>query len=412
MNKIYDSIDQIRYQFQILKLAKKINGQPLTYLDNAATSQKPKIVLDSIVDYYSRLNCNIHRGKYELSQKTSELFDNCRNIIASQINAESNQTIFTSGTTHSLNFIADIYRKTLKRGDVILVSEMEHHSNIIPFQMACKATGADLLPIPITDSGDINMLEYQKLLAKYGKKIKLVSVAHISNVLGTLNMVKKIIDYAHAYEIPVCIDAAQSIAHCKIDVKYLDCDFFVYSGHKAYAPLGIGVLYMKDKFATTIEPYQFGGGMISAVSFAKSEWSTIPERFEAGTQNIEGVIALSVAFEFINKIGIVNIYNYEGKLTDYCVEQLKLIPSVTVIGNPLKRTGIVPFTVTNYKPDEICETLSAYNICVRSGYLCAHPLMKRLNLTDGGVVRISFSVFNTFGEIDKLCQVLKNLKVK
>lgn len=416
MNKIFQQINLIRGEFPILKnvfkptLANNMQSFPLVYFDNGATTQKPQSVIDSINAYYSKYNSNIHRGKHSLSDHASQLYDNARTIVANQINAHPKNIIFTKGTTESLNLVAFAFaNQFVKKDDVVMVSEMEHHSNFIPFQVACSSIGAKLVVIPITDKGDIDMVEYQNLIKKYNNKIKLISVCHISNVLGTINPIKEIIDIAHKYNIAVCIDAAQSIAHSKINVTELDCDFLAFSGHKAYAPTGIGVLFAKEKYQLAMQPYQFGGGMIKTVSLKENVWAEIPDKFEAGTPNIEGAIALGIAFNFINRVNVVNIYNYEKYLTDYTISYLRKIPHIKIIGEPEQRASIVSYTVDGYDPADICSILNLNGIAVRTGYLCAIPLMERLKL-EKGVVRVSFAVYNTENEIKKMIYILSKLK--
>jgi cysteine desulfurase/selenocysteine lyase len=407
-NKIFQTIQAIRNDFPILKTT--IKKQPLIYFDNGATTQKPNIVINEIVEYYTRYNANIHRGKYALSQKASSEYDLAKDTVAKYINCDFEEVIFTKGTTESLNFVACAYGKQFfEKGDVVLVSEMEHHSNMIPFQVICKMKGAKLIPITIDDKGDIDLAKYEELIKKYGKKIKLISVCHVSNALGTINPIKKLIETAHASNIPVCIDAAQSIAHCKIDVKYLDCDFLAFSGHKMYAPTGIGCLYAKKKILEAMQPYQFGGGMIKQVSFEATTWADLPEKFEAGTPNIEGAIGMMSAINYIKSIGIVNIYNYEKYLTDYCFNAMSKMAHVKVVGNPLQRASLISFNVDGYTADEICEIMNSYAISVRSGYLCTIPLMQKLQLKDG-VARVSFGVYNTIEEVEFFLHIINSLK--
>lgn len=410
MNKIYQQINYIRKEFPILRTT--VNKQQIVYFDNAATTQKPQSVIDSISTFYTRYNANVHRGKHALSMKATEIYDWSRKTVADYLNAGKNNIIFTKGTTDSLNLVAFSYcMQFVKRNDIVLITEMEHHSNMLPFQVVCKKVGATLIPIPITDKCDIDLVKYAELLKKHGKRIKLVSVCHVSNAVGTVNPIKEIIDSAHKYDIPVCIDAAQSIGHCKIDVNYLDCDFLAFSGHKCYAPTGIGVLFAKEKYLLAMQPYQFGGGMIKggeikAVTFDSATWADIPEKFEAGTPNIEGAISLGVALDnFIRRIGIVNIFNYEKHLLDYCVAGMRKIPQVKIVGEPEQRAGLVSFTIDNVKNETVCVTLNQYGIATRNGFLCTIPLMHKLNLQDG-VTRVSFAIYNTQQEIDRLLDVL------
>jgi len=407
LNKIALDLVSIRKQFPILD--QKINGKPLIYFDNGATTQKPKQVIDKITEYYSSYNSNIHRGVHTLSQKATTAYDEARAYVANFINAKkTSEVIFTKGTTESVNFVATCFgKKFISKGDEIVVSEMEHHSNILPWQELCNSTGAVLKVIPVTEEGKLDYVAFEKLL---NPKTKLISVTHVSNTLGTVNDVKRIIDFAHSMNIPVMLDGAQAIPHLKVDVQDLDADFYCFSGHKVYAPTGIGILYAKEKWLNQFDAYQPGGGSIKTVSFAKTEYADAPHKFEAGTPNIEGAIALAEALRYVNEIGISTIANHEHELLIYATEKLLQINELKIFGTAPCKAGVISFNVGNIHPFDIGTLLDKQGIAVRTGHHCTQPLMARYGIQ--GTVRMSFAIYNTKQEIDVFIEALnKTLKM-
>ncbi|MFA6925118.1 MAG: cysteine desulfurase [Bacteroidales bacterium] len=399
-------IKKIRADFPILKQI--IYNKPLIYFDNAATTQKSLSVIESISEYYKTINSNIHRGVHHLSILATNQYEETREIIQKFINAKSkNEIIFTRGTTESINLIANTFAKRfINKNDEVIISTMEHHSNIVPWQMACEEKEAKLKVIPINESGEIIFGEFEKLL---NKKTKIIAITHISNVLGTINPIKKIIEKAHNFNIPVLIDGAQSAAHTKIDVQELDCDFFCFSGHKMYGPTGIGVLYGKEKLLDELPPYQGGGDMIDKVTFEKTTYNKIPLKFEAGTQNIADAIGLKSAIEYINKIGIENIFRYEKEILDYATKKLLEIEGLKIFGTSKNKTSVISFLVGNIKPDDAGEIIDKFGIAVRTGHHCAQPLMDWYKIP--GTVRASFAFYNTKEEIDMLAKAIHRVKV-
>ncbi|HAP01595.1 MAG TPA: cysteine desulfurase CsdA [Bacteroidetes bacterium] len=401
--KIID-VEQIRSQFPILN--RKVNGQPLVYLDNAATTQKPQAVLDAIQKYYSEINANIHRGVHTLSQEATDAYEYSRKTIADFINAKSSEIIFTRGTTESINLVASCFgKKFVNAGDEILVTEMEHHSNIVPWQLMCEERKAVLKVIPVTDSGELMLDELTKLLSS---KTKLLALTHVSNTLGTVNDVKEIISLAHKNGTAILIDGAQAIAHTQVDVQELDCDFYCFSGHKMYGPTGIGILFGKEKFLNEFPPYQGGGGMIKEVSFAKTTYADSPMKFEAGTPNIEGGIVLGEAVKWMKNVGVKNIAEHEHELLHYAIAQLKTIDGVRIIGEAKNHASAVSFLVGTNHPYDTGVILDKLGIAVRTGHHCNQPLMKRFNIP--GTVRASFAVYNANEEVDKLIEGVKRAK--
>ena len=392
-------VNKIREDFPILK--RKINGKPLIYFDNAATSQKPQYVIDSIDNYYKNLNSNVHRGVHTLSEEATNEYESARESIRKYINAESSsEIIFVRGTTEAINLVASSFgSEFINEGDEIIISAIEHHSNIVPWQMLCERKNAKLKVIPVNDKGELLIEEYKKL---FTDKTKLVSVVHISNALGTLNPVKEMIQFAHSYEVPVMIDGAQSIQHFKIDVKELDADFFAFSGHKVFAPTGIGVLYGKESLLNKMPPYHGGGEMIKSVSFEKTTYNDLPYKFEAGTPNIEGPIALKAAFEYIENIGLGKIEHYEDELLEYANKRLSEIDNIRFIGTAKEKKSVVSFLCGNIHPYDTGTILNNLGIAVRTGHHCAEPVMKRFNIP--GTVRASFAFYNTKEEIDFLIE--------
>ena len=403
-------IESIRKDFPIL--SRSINGKPLIYFDNAATVQKPQQVIDSLVNYYKFHNANIHRGVHTLSQEATTEYENARVTVQKHINAASpNSIIFTRGTTESINLVAHCLghlpstfgeRLGVRPGDEIIVSEMEHHSNILPWQQLCEEKGAILNVIPLNDNGELLIEEYKKLL---NKNTKIVAITHVSNTLGTVNPIKEIIRLAHDKNIPVLVDGAQAIAHTAVDVQDLDADFYCFSGHKVYAPTGIGVLYGKEEWLNKFPPYQTGGGTIKTVTFAKTEYADSPLKFEAGTPNIEGAIGLATAFDYINNLGINNISAYENELLHYATKELEKIEEVRIIGTASDKAGVISIEVINTHPFDIGTLLDQLGIAVRTGHHCTQPLMTRYGIQ--GTVRISFAFYNTKEEIDTLIIGLK-----
>lgn len=393
---------ELRDRFPILQ--RKVNGKPLIYLDNAATSQKPESVINAITDYYRNYNSNIHRGVYSISVEASEAYDNSRDIARNFINAkDSREIIFTRGTTESINLVAYSYgRQNVNEGDEVLISAMEHHANIVPWQVLCDEKKAKLKIIPINDDGELMIDEYKKML---NERVKIVSVCHISNTLGTINPVKEIIALAHEKNIPVLIDGAQAVHHTKVDVKDIDADFYVFSSHKMYGPMGNGVLYGKAEFLEKMPPYQTGGDMISSVSFEHTAYNEIPVKFEAGTPNVEGAIGLAAAIDFINSLGFEAIHSHEKDLLDYATEQIQQIEGVRIIGTAKNKASVLSFTVEGLNGLDIGIMLDTMGVSVRTGQHCTEPLMSRFNIP--GTVRASFAVYNTKEEIDIFIESLK-----
>ncbi|MBN1632842.1 MAG: cysteine desulfurase [Ignavibacteria bacterium] len=396
------NVNRIREDFPILH--RKIRGRQLVYFDNAATSQKPLSVIETVSNYYKTLNSNVHRGVHFLSDEATNKYEEAREKVRSFINASSvNEIIFVRGTTEAINLIATSYGNSkISRDDEIIISALEHHSNIVPWQMLCERTGAKLKVIPINDKGEILFDEFEKLITE---KTKLISVIHISNALGTINPIKEIIEKAHSRNIPVLIDGAQSTQHCRIDVKELDCDFFAFSGHKIFGPTGIGVLYGKEKLLDEMPPYHGGGEMIESVSFEKTIYNKLPYKFEAGTPDISGPIGLASAIDYINKIGIDNISNYENKLLEYGTTELMKIGDLRIIGTAENKASVISFLAGNLHPYDVGTILDHQGIAIRTGHHCAEPLMKRLGIS--GTARVSFAFYNTKEEIDLFITALR-----
>lgn len=389
------NIEDIRKEFPILDT--RIYGKPLVYLDNAATTQKPKCVIDAISDVYATMNANVHRGIHHLSQVATIAMEESRETVRRFIGAEhTHEIIFTRGTTESINLVASSFGGTfLKAGDEVIISTMEHHSNIVPWQLLRERIGIVLRIIPLTGNCKLDIEAYKGL---FNERTRLVSVAHVSNVLGVTNPVKEIISIAHSHNVPVLIDGAQSIPHIPIDVKEFDADFFVFSGHKVYAPTGIGVLYGKEKWLNAMQPYHGGGEMIKSVRFEKTTFNELPYKFEAGTPDYVGIIALGKALEWVTSVGIEKIASHEHELTGYAVEQLKNIPGMRIFGEP--DGAAVSFLVGNIHPADMGTILDRLGIAVRTGHHCAQPLIDYLEIP--GTVRASFAVYNTKEEVDIL----------
>lgn len=397
-------IAEIRQQFPILH--QEVNGYPLAYFDNAATTQKPQVVIDALNGYYSEYNSNIHRGVHTLAEKATSAFEQTRIAVQQFINArEAEEIIFTKGTTESINLVASTYgKKYLKAGDEILITGMEHHSNIVPWQMLCDEIGCSLVVIPVDNSGDIHLVEAEALISD---KTKIVSVVMASNTLGTINPIKKLTSLAHATGAVVLVDAAQALSHLDIDVQDLGCDFLAGSAHKMYGPTGVGILYGKRKVLESMPPYQGGGEMIKEVSFKGTTYNDIPFKFEAGTPNIADIIAFASAIAFIQEISKDVIRNYEAELLTYAVEQMSTISRLTFIGRAKEKVAVQSFIIDGMHPFDVGMMLDARGIAVRTGHHCTMPLMDRFGIE--GTVRASFAIYNTFEEIDRMVESLNIL---
>lgn len=390
-------IQKIREQFPILE--KKIGRYPLTYLDNGATTQKPLCVIDAIRDYYLNINSNVHRGVHTLSQLSTDAMENARQKVCNFIHArEKSSIIFTRGTTESINAIASGYSQILGIGDTVVISAMEHHSNIVPWQMACERSGASLRVIPMSHEGVLDIDAYEDILKN--NRVKIVSVTYVSNVLGTVNPVSLMIDLAHKYGAEILIDGAQSTPHMPIDVEALDCDYYAFSGHKMYAPTGIGVLYGKRKSLEALPPYQGGGDMIDHVTFEKTTYAPLPFKYEAGTPNIEGAIALGVAIDFLMEIGMEAIHSHEKELMDYMTSRMKEIDGMVIYGTAPQKSGAFSFTLSGAHPTDIGTLLDNQGVAIRTGHHCAEPIMDYLGIP--GTARASLAVYNTREDIDRL----------
>ena len=394
------NIASIREDFPILN--SKVNGKQLVYFDNAATTQTPRVVIESIVSYYSTLNANIHRGAHYLSQKATEAYEGARKKIQKHLNAKnSSEIIFTSGSTHSINLVANGFIDLLKSGDEIIVSYLEHHSNIVPWQMLCEKTDTIMKVIPMNQDGELIFSEYEKLLSN---KTKVVFVNHVSNALGTINPVKQIISKAHEFGAAVLIDGAQALPHFEVDVKDLDVDFYVGSAHKFYGPTGVGILYGKEKWLDKLPPYQGGGEMIDEVTFEKTTYAKLPNKFEAGTPNISGVIASGIAIDYINNIGLKTILKYEEELLKYATEKLLEIDGIKIYGNTDNKTSVISFNLGNIHHYDIGSIIDNEGIAVRTGHHCAQPIMDYYKIP--GTIRLSLSFYNTKEEIDSLISAI------
>lgn len=396
------NINKIRDDFPILK--REVNGKPLVYFDNGATSQKPQLVIDAINKYYTFENSNIHRGIHTLSQEATNAYEVARKKVQRFVNAQhEHEIIFTKGTTDSINLVAASFgKKHLKKGDEIIISTMEHHSNIVPWQMICEEKEAVLKVIPINDKGELLMDEFKKLLSP---KTKFVSITHVSNTLGTINPVKEIIKLAKEAGALVLIDGAQAVPHTKIDVQDLGCDFYAFSGHKMFGPTGVGILYGKEAILNDLPPYQGGGDMIKTVTFEKTTYNELPHKFEAGTPNIVGGIGLGVAIDYMNSIGLDKIEAYEHELLTYATEQIKQIEGVRIVGEAAKKASVLSFVVDGTHPSDIGMIIDKLGVAIRTGHHCTEPLMNRLNVP--GTARASFAFYNTFEEIDIFIAALK-----
>jgi len=399
------NVEDIRKDFPIL--SRQVNGKPLVYFDNAATSQTPQQVIDAIVDYYSNYNANIHRGVHTLSQEATDKYEQARHKIQKHFNARfAHEIIFTSGTTHSINLVASGFSSILKKGDEIIVSALEHHSNIVPWQMLCERTGAILKVIPMNQEGELIMPAYDKLLSN---NTKLVFVNHISNALGTINPIEYIIDAAHKVNAAVLIDGAQACPHLKPDVQALDVDFYVASAHKMCGPTGEGMLYGKEEWLKKLPPYQGGGEMIAEVTFDKTTYAELPHKFEAGTPNICGGIAFGAAIDYMNTIGFDAISKYEQELLEYATEKLLGIEGLKIYGTSKNKTSVISFNLEGIHPYDVGTILDKMGIAVRTGHHCAQPIMDYFKIP--GTVRASFAFYNTKSEIDSLVSAIKKAQL-
>ncbi len=395
---------KIREDFPILKTL--VRGKPLCYLDNAATTQKPRQVIDTLTEYYTSINSNIHRGVHTLSEKATAAYEDARIKVKNFINAKSEkEIIFTRGTTESINLVANSFgRSNLNEGDEILITGMEHHSNIVPWQLIASEKKALLKVVPITDSGELVLDEFEKLISD---RTKIISVVYVSNSLGTINPVEKIIEIAHNHDIPVLLDAAQAVSHFPVDVQKLDCDFLAFSGHKLYGPTGIGVLYGKEKLLEQMPPFMGGGDMISKVTFTKTTYNELPFKFEAGTSNIADAIGLGAAIDYIKSIGLDLISNYEKHVLDYATEKLSHVEGLRIIGTAPMKSSVISFVLKNVHPHDVGTFLDYEGIAVRTGHHCTQPLMDRFNIP--ATSRASFAMYNTLEEADVLVQGIKKV---
>jgi len=402
-NKIFD-VHNIRKDFPILE--QKVHGRALCYFDNAATTQKPKQVIDAINNYYISQNANVHRGVHQLSEIATKAYEDSRSTVQRFINARSEKEIvFTKGATESVNLVAQTFgRQNIKEGDEIIISHMEHHSNIVPWQLLAKEKKAVLKVIPISESGELLLDEYKKLITG---KTKIVSVVYVSNSLGTVNDIEKIIETAHSHHIPVLIDAAQAVNHIPVDVQKLNCDFLVFSGHKLYGPTGSGVLYGKEELLNEMPPYMGGGDMISKVTFEETTFNELPYKFEAGTPNIEGAVGLGAAIDYLNKIGMNNIASYENELLRYAAEKISQIDKVKIIGTAKNKCSIISFVIENIHPHDVGTFLDFEGIAIRTGHHCTQPVMERYGIP--ATSRASLSFYNTKEEIDALVNGIKKV---
>ncbi len=391
-------------------LSRTVYDRPLVYLDNAATTQKPRCVVEAMMEEYYNVNANVHRGVHFLSQKATDLHEQARETVRDFINARtSSEIIFTRGTTESINLLAYSFGEAfMQEGDEVLISEMEHHSNIVPWQILAERKGLKIKVIPITDDGQIDLSTYRRILEQ-STKIRLVCVTHVSNVLGTVNPIKEIISMAHEQGIPVLVDGAQSTPHFKVDVQELDCDFFAFSGHKIYGPTGVGVLYGKEKYLEQMPPYQGGGEMIQKVSFEKTTFNQLPYKFEAGTPDYVGTHALATAINYVDHIGMNQILKHEQELTAYALQQLRTIDNMQIYGHPVGNAGdaVISFNIKGIHHLDLGTLLDRLGIAVRTGHHCAEPLIHRLGIE--GTVRASFALYNTKEEVDALVQGIQRV---
>lgn len=397
-------VAKIRGDFPIL--SRTVYNRPLVYLDNSATTQKPRVVVDSIVREYYSENANVHRGVHFLSQQATDLYEQARGRVRTFINARSDKEIvFTRGTTESLNLVASSFgERFMGEGDEVIISAMEHHSNIVPWQLLQERKGIRLRVIPINDRGELLLDEYEKL---FNKRTRIVAVTHVSNVLGTVNPVKQIAAVAHAHGVPVLVDGAQSVPHIAVDVQDMDCDFFVFSGHKVYGPTGIGVLYGKESLLNELSPYQGGGEMIKNVHFEHTEYEDAPLRFEAGTPDYVGAHALAAAIDYVSALGMENIAAHEHSLLAYATERMNCIPGMRIFGQAENKSAVLSFVVGNIHPLDLGTLLDRFGVAVRTGHHCAQPLMERMGVQS--MARASFALYNTREEVDTLCESIERI---
>jgi len=399
------NIERIRQEFPILQ--QQVHGKPLVYLDNAASCQKPQVVIDTISECYSRYYANIHRAVHSLSERSTAAFEGAREKVRAFLNAASSrEIIFTRGTTEAINLVASSFGNTsIGPGDEVVITTMEHHSNIVPWQMLCQRRGAILRVVPIDDAGELIMEEYERLL---NERTKIVAVVHVSNALGTVNPIEEIIDLAHARDIPVLLDGAQSVPHLAVDVQALDCDFFAFSGHKVYGPSGVGVLYGKAQLLEAMPPYQGGGDMIRTVTFAKTEYADLPYKFEAGTPAIADVIGLGAALDWVTEIGLDTIAAHEHELLAYATEQLGQSPGLRLIGTARDKAAVASFVLEGVHPHDIGTILDQDGVAIRTGHHCAQPVMERFHVL--ATARASFAVYNTLEEVDALVAAVRQVQ--
>ncbi len=399
------NVNKVRADFPIL--SREVYGKPLVYLDNGATTQKPRQVVEAMVDEYYNVNANVHRGVHFLSQQATDLHEASREVVRAFIHARStNEIIFTRGTTESINLLAfSLGEAMVREGDVVVVSAMEHHSNIVPWQMMCERKGAQLRVIPMTDEGDLELEALEGLLTE---RTRIVCCTQVSNVLGTVNPVKEVVRMAHDKGIPVLVDGAQSVPHMQVDMQDLDCDFFAFSGHKVYGPTGVGVLYGKEAWLEKLPPYQGGGEMIKNVTFQKTTYNTLPYKFEAGTPDYVATHALATALNYVNGLGMENIEAHERELTRYALEQLQRIEGIRIIGRAQQRDAVISFLVGDIHHLDMGTLLDRLGIAVRTGHHCAEPLMRRLGIE--GTVRASFALYNTKEEVDVLVDGIERIR--
>lgn len=398
-------VEAIRQDFPILQ--EQVHGRPLSYLDNAATTQKPLPVVQALTEYYLHDNANIHRGVHLLSERATAGYERAREVVRRFLNArEAREVVFVRGTTEAINLVAQAYaRPLLKPGDEVIVSVLEHHSNFVPWKMAAEATGARLRVVPVTDAGELRMDEYERLL---NDRTRLVALSHISNALGTVNPVREIVRIAHGRGVPVLLDGAQAVAHDRVDVQSLDCDFYAFSGHKVFAPTGIGVLYGKAKLLDAMPPWQGGGDMISSVTLEEVLYNTLPAKFEAGTPNIAGAIGLAAALEYLEGIDLAGALAHEEELVRYAVERLSAFDDIQLVGTAPARRAIVSFVMTDVHPHDIGTILDGEGVAIRTGHHCCQPLMHRLGLD--ATARASFAFYNTREEVDRLVNALSRVR--
>jgi cysteine desulfurase / selenocysteine lyase len=398
-------VEQVRRDFPIL--GQRVHGKPLAYLDNAATAQKPRAVIDAISNYYLTDNANIHRGVHLLSERATLAYERGREAVRRLLNArEPREIVFVRGTTEAINLVAQAFaRPQLKPGDEIVVSVLEHHSNFVPWKMACEATGARLRVVPITDAGELRMDEYERLL---GDRTRLVALNHVSNALGTINPAGEIVRLAHARGIPVLLDGAQAVPHLPVDVRALDCDFYAFSGHKLFGPTGIGALYGKAALLDRMPPWQGGGDMISSVTLEEVRYNTLPAKFEAGTPDIAGVVGLAAAIEYLDGLDVVAAGAHEAALARYAEERLSQFPDVTIIGRALEKAAVVSFVMRSAHPHDIGTILDQEGVAIRTGHHCCQPLMHRLGVP--ATARASFAFYNTRGDVDQFVDALARVR--